>query len=151
MHHHTRDTHKMASLQKFEFSECFLFTLLLTLTVIVVIINQTKNFNAGAVIATPTGNFLHKSTSYDIWIIRISPPVFCTAHFFYPTSKSYALQCFLISQTPPQVPLFMGASMSPCNTRSGDPPDSAFLTASRSVQTFLHRLRQRVPILYSVH
>jgi len=45
------------------------------------------------------GNFLHKNTSHDIYI-EIGPSVFCTAHAFIQTPKSYALQCLSVSQTP---------------------------------------------------
>jgi len=45
-------------------------------------INATKNFNAVAIITTPKGNSLCKNTSYDVWIVKIGPPVFYTAHPF---------------------------------------------------------------------
>jgi len=70
-----------------------------------------------------------------------------------PTSSSYALQCFSVGQTPPKVPVPVGASVFAykCTTCCLDPPNSAFQTASRSVQLFLHSSPQRVSILYNVH
>jgi len=100
---------------------------------------------------TPKGNSLHKNVSYDVQIVKVSRPVFCTAHPFTQPLISCALHCFWICQTPPKVLLPMEASTCPCNTYSLYLRDSAFRTASRLVQPFLHSSRQRVPVLYSVH
>jgi len=56
----------------------------------------TKNFNAVAIIVTPKRQLLVQNTSYHVQIIKVSPPIFCTAHSFTQPPKSYALQCFSI-------------------------------------------------------
>ena len=79
-------------------------------------------------------NFLHQNTSYDILIIKIRPPDFCTA---YPI-------------TSPQHRVLYSAFHVPGNTRSVDALVSAFQTAYRSVQPFLHSSWQRVPLHYAL-
>jgi len=31
----------------------------------------------------PKGNSLCKNTSYDVQIVKVGPPIFCTAHLFF--------------------------------------------------------------------
>jgi len=97
------------------------------------------------------GNFLRKNMSYDVQIVKIGPPVFCTAQPFTQPPKSYTLQCLSVGQTLAKVPIPVRASTSSCNTCSQDQPYSAFRTASRSVQPFSNSSRQRVHILYNVY
>ena len=52
----------------------------------------------------PKGNSLHKKMSYHIYILKIGPVVFFTAHSFTQPPKSYALQCFSIGQTAKSAP-----------------------------------------------
>ena len=79
--------------------------------------------------------------------MKIVSPVFAQ---FTLLPNPVKILCFImLSSRPdaPKVPLPVGASTSPCNACSV--PDSAFQTASRSVQPFVHSSRQTVPILYS--
>jgi len=69
----------------------------------------------------------------------------CTAHPIAQLPIVYALQWVFSWPDTLKVPIFMRPSAFPCNTCSPYPPDSAFQTASRSVQPFLHSSRQGSP------
>jgi len=72
--------------------------------------NAVKNFNAGAVIATPKRQLLSWKARHTTYILLRSVQPFFTQRTFYPPQKSYALQCFSISQTPQKVLFPMRAS-----------------------------------------
>ena len=76
------------------------------------------------------GNSLHKNTSYDLYIVKIRPPVSLHSSPFYPTPKSGALRCFQ-SARHPQKCSFPWGIYTPCNTCSQDPPHSVSQAASR--------------------
>jgi len=79
--------------------------------------NAARNFNAGAVIATPKGNFLckkPKSCDLPVYIVKIGLPIFCTAYPFTQTPNMFT-KLFSCSDSP-KVPLLMGASASSCIT-----------------------------------
>ena len=57
--------------------------------------------------------------------LRSVHPFFLQSAPFYPTPKSYALQCFSLGKTPQKCPFPLGEFAPPCNTSSLYPPDSA--------------------------
>jgi len=65
-------------------------------------INATKKF-AGAIIVIPKRQLLAQKTHMMHGLLQ-SVHLFCAELTFYPNAKSYALQCFLISQTSTKVP-----------------------------------------------
>jgi len=82
-------------------------------------------------------------TSYGIKIVKVGPPVFFKigppvfflhSSPFYPVPKILCFTMLFNWPDSPKVPLPMVGSISPCNTCSMDPPDSAFQTAYWSVQ-----------------
>jgi len=70
-------------------------------------INATKNSNAGAIIVAPKRQLLVQKRHTTYRSLRSSVHL-CISHSspFYPTPKSYALQCFSFGQTPQKCPSF---------------------------------------------
>jgi len=93
---------------------------------------------------------MQKNTLYDVQIVKIGPPVFCTAHPITKPSKILCTAMPFNRSDAQKVPITVGSIYTTCNTCSLDPPDSASQTASRSVHPFVHSSLQRVPILYNV-
>ena len=88
-----------------------------------------------------------RENTYDAQIVKTGPP-FLHSSPFYSTPK---VLCFTMLFNRPDTPKcpFPWRHLHPhvMNTWFLDPPDSAFQTASRSVQSFLHSSGQAVPIL----
>ena len=81
-------------------------------------------------------------------IVKMGLPVFAQLTLY--TQPPFLCFTVLFNRPDtPKCPVSVGASTFPCNTCSLDQPDSAFQTASRSVQPFSHLSRQRVPALHN--
>jgi len=72
---------RLDELHSIDMKQCHEINALTNLTEIQQI-NATKNYNAGAIVATPKRQLLCKNTSYDVQIFKIGSPVFCTTNHF---------------------------------------------------------------------
>jgi len=67
--------------------------------------------------------------------MKIGPPVLHSSPL-YPAPEVVLFTMLFNCPNTPKLPVFTGTSTSPCNTCSMYPADSAFHTASLSVQSF---------------
>jgi len=106
-------------------------------------INATKNFNAGAIITIPKRQLLAQTH-----VIQHIDQFTRFLHNlrFYPTPKSYALQCLSIGQ---KFHFPWGHIYTPCNVFSG--PSRLSKLHLDWFSRFLHSSQQGVPILHNVH
>jgi len=92
-----------------------------------------------------------QNMSHNVQTIKISPSVSCTSHPLLNPKILCFTMLFNRPDTDKSAPSWE-ASTSPCNTRSLDPHDSAFQTASPSVEPISHNSLQRVStvLLYNM-